>query len=373
MIVAVRSLLAAVPPSPTSAADAERESRRQQALDQLEVLDTPAEEAFDGLVRAAAALCGTPVALISLIDRERQWFKASVGLQGVQETPREISFCTHAIERPTLLEVEDARQNPLFANNPLVQGDPQVRFYAGAPLRLSSGAAVGTLCVIGYQPHRLSPEQRQLLQELATTVVRLLEGRRALRTERRLRQEAERLSNGMPIGLFAAAADGRLTFTNPRWHEIFGSEPPFGTDPGWLDRIHPEDRPSLMEQWRAMLAGRGDLELDFRVRHRDGTIRHLRSQVRAQPEGQADAERLFLGFVQDRSEEVSLQAEIRYQADHDALTGLLNRRAFISSCAAAWSPPPSSASRPPMPCCISISTCSRSSMIWPATPAVMRC
>ena len=314
--------------SPPAGGGRDRESWRQQALDQLEVLDTPPEESFDGLVRAAAALCGTPVALITLVDRDRQWFKASVGLGDLRETPREISFCTHTIEQPALLEVEDARHDPFFATNPLVNGEPQVRFYAGAPLRLSGGAAVGTLCVIDYRPQRLSPEQRQLLQELATTAVRLLEGRRALHTERRLRQEAERLSAGMPIGLYAADAQGALSFTNPRWREIFGLDPESSLGHGWLATVHPEDRARVEEQWQGLLASRGALELDFRVQSADGRIRHLRSQVRAQEEGQAGAGRVFLGFVEDRSEEVSLQAEIRHQANHDALTGLLNRRAF---------------------------------------------
>lgn len=317
-------------PAATPPADGEkgRERWRQQALDQLEVLDTPPEESFDGLVRAAAALCGTPVALISLVDRDRQWFKASVGLGELRETPREISFCTHTIEQPSLLEVEDARHDPQFATNPLVQGEPQVRFYAGAPLRLSGGAAVGTLCVIDYRPQRLSPEQRQLLQELATTAVRLLEGRRALHTERRLRQEAERLSAGMPIGLFAADATGALCFTNPRWQEIFGLDAPASLGHGWLAAVHPEDRPKLEEQWQRLLSDRASLQLDFRLRRGDGQIRHLRSQVRAEADDPTRSGRVFLGFVEDRSEEVNLQAEIRHQANHDALTGLLNRRAF---------------------------------------------
>lgn len=111
----------------------EREVSRQQSLDLLSVLDTAAEASFDGLVQAAAAICGTPIALISLIDHDRQWFKANVGLEGVSETPRAISFCTHAIEQPDLFVVEDALLDPRFSSTPLVTGDPRIRFYAGAP------------------------------------------------------------------------------------------------------------------------------------------------------------------------------------------------------------------------------------------------
>jgi GAF domain-containing protein len=111
------------------------EQWRQQALDELDIVDSGVESAFDGLVEAASVICGTPIALISLIDRNRQWFKANVGLEGVSETPRSISFCTHAIEQPELFVVEDAQLDPGFAGNPLVTGDPHIRFYAGAPLQ----------------------------------------------------------------------------------------------------------------------------------------------------------------------------------------------------------------------------------------------
>ena len=116
------------------------EQWRQQAINELEIVDSGAESAFDGLVQAASAICGTPIALISLIDHDRQWFKANVGLEGVKETPRCISFCTHAIKQSELFVVEDAQIDPEFSGNPLVTGYPHIRFYAGAPLRLSCGA-----------------------------------------------------------------------------------------------------------------------------------------------------------------------------------------------------------------------------------------
>jgi diguanylate cyclase len=133
----------------------EEEAARQRSLQRLGVLDSEPEAEFDALVRAAAAVCGVPISLISLVDADRQWFKANVGLEGVAQTPRELAFCAHAIHGDDVLEVHDATCDPRFADNPLVQRDPSIRFYAGAPLRLSDGTRAGTLCVIDRQPRRL--------------------------------------------------------------------------------------------------------------------------------------------------------------------------------------------------------------------------
>lgn len=314
------------------------EEVRQQSLDALEVLDSEAETAFDGLVRAAAAVCGTPIALISLIDRDRQWFKANMGLEGVSETPRAISFCTHAIQQPKLFVVEDALLDPLFATNPLVTGDPRIRFYAGAPLHLSDGSAVGTLCVIARQPMHLSPQQGEVLSQLGRTAVQLLEGRRALRAEVGLRQEAERISGGMPIGLFATDRAGACTYTNPRWQEIFGLRKEESHGAGWLDTIHPEDRAAAFAEWTLAARDERPFQMGFRLLRRDGSTIHVQSQAKPlrNPAGVFTG---FLGFVQDVTSEVALQAKLRYQASHDALTQLLNRRAFDTCLNACLTPP----------------------------------
>ncbi|TXC67530.1 GAF domain-containing protein [Piscinibacter aquaticus] len=139
------------------------ESERLRSLAKLEVLDSEPEREFDALVHAAALVCGVPISLISLIDADRQWFKANLGLPGVSETPREVAFCAHAILQDDIFEVPDATADPRFADNALVTGHPAIRFYAGAPLRLSDGAHAGTLCVIDRQPRRLDALQRELL------------------------------------------------------------------------------------------------------------------------------------------------------------------------------------------------------------------
>ena len=127
------------------------EKRRLEVLWSYEILDTPAEQQFDAITRLAACVCETPVALISLVDENRQWFKSSIGMP-VTETPRDISFCGHAIEGQDLMVVPDATADPRFEGNPLVVSEPRVQFYAGMPLVTSEGVAIGTLCVLDHRP-----------------------------------------------------------------------------------------------------------------------------------------------------------------------------------------------------------------------------
>ena len=310
------------------------EQWRQQALNELEIVDSGAESAFDGLVQAASAICGTPIALISLIDHDRQWFKANVGLEGVKETPRCISFCTHAIKQSELFVVEDAQIDPEFSGNPLVTGDPHIRFYAGAPLLLSSGATVGTLCVIGLQPMRLDEDQRKVLCNLSKTAVHLLEGRRAERMEAKYRQEAEQISADMPIGLFATDAAGGCYYTNERWQDLYGLSLEESLGNGWTETIHPEDRSAVITEWMQAAKEQRQFQKTFRLLRHDGSVIHVQSQAKAQRDD-AGTTTHFLGFVQDVTTEVALNAEILFQANHDHLTGLFNRRAFeicLSQC-----------------------------------------
>lgn len=158
-------------PAPIPANDAER----LQALRELLILDTPPEERFDRIVEFAASEFDVPIALISLIDEQRQWFKARVGLTAC-ETSREISFCGHAIVQSELFEVLDAALDPRFADNPLVLGDPFIRFYIGAPLTLPGGATVGTLCLIDTRPREFDAMDRAILGTLRDLAVAELAG-----------------------------------------------------------------------------------------------------------------------------------------------------------------------------------------------------
>ena len=144
----------------------DNEAVRLKNLHSLKLLDTAPEERFDRLTRLARRLFDVPIALVSLVDANRQWFKSSAGLE-VSETPREVSFCGHAILQDQILEICDAEQDERFHDNPLVTDTPGIRFYAGHPLGLEDGSKLGTLCLLDTKPRRLNDEERELLRDLA--------------------------------------------------------------------------------------------------------------------------------------------------------------------------------------------------------------
>lgn len=167
------------------------ESERLVALYKYGVLDTDFEERFDRLTRIAGALFGTPIVLISLVDKDRQWFKSALGLK-VRQTARDISFCTHAIQGTEVFIVRDALKDSRFEQNPLVTGDPHIRFYAGAPLLSRQGHALGTFCVIDRQPRSDFPAtQQQLLKDFSSAVVDFFEMQYAIRDARAKRADAD--------------------------------------------------------------------------------------------------------------------------------------------------------------------------------------
>ena len=155
------------------------EAGRLAALRRYRILDTEPEQAFDDLALLAAQICGTPIALISLVDADRQWFKARVGVS-LAETSRNVAFCAHAITQADLFVVPDALADARFRENPLVLSDPRIRFYVGAPLITPDDHALGTICALDHVPRTLTPEQRAALAALGRQVVALLELRKNL-------------------------------------------------------------------------------------------------------------------------------------------------------------------------------------------------
>lgn len=157
------------------------ESRRLGELKNFDILDTVAEATYDAITYLAAQICDVPIALISIVDNDRQWFKSRVGLEAT-ETHRDQAFCAYAIHNPSeIMVVKDASDDDRFSSNPLVTGDPSIRFYAGAPLVTATGNALGTLCVIDRQPRTLTIDQAKALEALSVQVMALLELRRTVR------------------------------------------------------------------------------------------------------------------------------------------------------------------------------------------------
>ncbi|GAC1375578.1 MAG: hypothetical protein NVSMB30_19860 [Hymenobacter sp.] len=204
------------PSNPTAPAEAAlrqvNESDRLEALQSYHVLDTDPEQVFNDLTQLSAFICGTPMSLVSLIDSERQWFKARVGLDTPQ-TPREHAFCQHAMRASDVYEIPDASADPRFAENPLVTGAPHIRFYAGAPLLTPEGQPLGTLCALDTVPRHLSPDQREALRILARQVMAHLELRR---TRLQLEDERQKLEGVLRM----ANSTGEALYANSR-NEIF--------------------------------------------------------------------------------------------------------------------------------------------------------
>ena len=153
----------------------ENESERLSTLRDLLILDTPPESRFDSITQYAADLFNVPIALVSLVDENRQWFKSRCGLDAT-ETPRDISFCGHAIHSDDVLLIEDTLEDARFADNPLVTNDPKIRFYAGAPLIMKNGQRIGTFCVIGREPKKMTDWELGHLKDLAKVVALEIQG-----------------------------------------------------------------------------------------------------------------------------------------------------------------------------------------------------
>jgi diguanylate cyclase (GGDEF)-like protein/PAS domain S-box-containing protein len=273
------------------AAPASDESKRLAALLELRVLDTLPEQVYEDIVLLASQICGTPISLVSLVDGERQWFKAKVGL-AASETHRDLAFCAHAIvaSEPVFI-VEDTARDPRFADSALVTGEPRIRFYAGAPIVMPDGAALGTVCVIDTVPRRLDAGQFAALQALARQVAALFELRRQTSVSQRQSQQLERLTaqaaaerqrsaelleivlRGGNIGLWDLHVPSGAFTINEREHAMLGYSAQDARPEvlAWHTLVHPDDWPVLNAAMAPHLRGETAYwECEHRMRHKDG-------------------------------------------------------------------------------------------------------
>ena len=259
----------------------ENEAERLEALARYEILDTPPEQAFDDLTMLASHILDVPIAVVSLVDEARQWFKSTVGID-VRETPREHAFCAHAILGKDVLVVADTLRDERFHDNPLVTSYPGLRFYAGAPLLTEDGFALGTLCLADRKPRELTSQQLESLRALARQVVSRLEERRKVaalvRTMSERDQAQEELDRFFDLSIeMMCVADFDYNFTrvNPAWTRTLGYASEELLQTPYLEFVHVEDRISTM-RIAASLEGGSELHsFENRYRCKDGSYKWL--------------------------------------------------------------------------------------------------
>ena len=240
------------------------ESERLTALECYSIMDTLPEKEYDAITQLASYICGTPIALVSLLDKERQWFKSSVGL-GASETPREISFCQYAIMGEEVYEVTNALENKLFAANPLVTGNPDIRFYAGAPLKDSDGFNLGSLCVIDTVQRTLNTEQKNALKLLANQVVLLLQLRKKNADLNNTQKEFQNFIDLSKDLVCIANVDGLFYKVNPAFTSVLGYSKEELEGIPFVNFVHPDDLASTYREVEKL--SNGELTISFENRY----------------------------------------------------------------------------------------------------------
>ena len=276
------------------------ESLRLEALLDCDILDTEPEQAYDDLAQLASQICQTPIALVSLVDERRQWFKARVGLS-VTQTPRHIAFCSHAIQLPDrVLLVEDTLGDQRFRENPLVTGDPGIRFYAGAPLLAPNAQPLGTVCVVDTVPRKLDAGQVSALQALArlgSTLLRKRLQRKALHEAEQAQAESEArfrcLADGAPVLVWNCGPDMKWDWVNRQVLQHTGRSLQQLVETGWKSLVHPDDSARFRREFEEAFIGHRHFQCEYRIRRHDGLYRWFVDSAvpRFRPDGK------FMGYA----------------------------------------------------------------------------
>ncbi len=253
------------PPIPSN------ENERIAALKEYQILDTLPEQAYDDITKIASQICGTPIALVSLIDEDRQWFKSHHGL-GVSETPKDLAYCAHAINEPNkIMEVSDAFKDERFHDNPLATGDPHVVFYAGAPLTDDEGHTLGTLCVIDHKEKHLNQDQKDALWALSRQVVALLQLRKENLKRTQIDKDFNTLVENLGDGVFELDENGKCIYANNKMLQLLNRNLEEVIDTSIWDMIYSEDVSEMQAFYGRQFKKKSEkCRYEYRLQPKDG-------------------------------------------------------------------------------------------------------
>ena len=308
------------------------EAKRLATLQALTILDTPPEERFNRIIRTAVRLFNVPIALISLVDENRQWFKACYGLE-VSETPRDISFCGHAILSDDVLVIPDPRLDERFSDNPLVTGEPYIRFYAGQPLLAADGSRIGTLCIIDRRPRQMTDEDLQSLRDLAGMVESELNFTDLAKLQRAEEKRNRFFTLSLDL-LCVAGFDGYFKQLNPIWGKLLGFTLEELQAKPFIEFVHPEDQESTVAEAQRLTTGADTISFENRYQCKDGSYKWLSWNARSFPQQQ-----IIYAIARDITEWKQTEEELQFRdtilstQQEVAIDGILvvdDRRNWIS-------------------------------------------